>query len=201
MPHTTYALLNAQRTHRIDSPQVRSSVDHGRPNACNLCHVDKTLGWTASKLSDWYKQEPVPLSEDEQRISATLLWLLRGDALQRALAAWHLGWEPARQAAGEDWQARFLSRLLDDEYPAVRFIAHKSLSSLPAFSDAKYDFVGSRDQRAAAQRRLAEQARSQPLQARDNPASILHSSELKPLHSVIQRLLDQRDNRPVDIPE
>ncbi|MGB1521427.1 MAG: cytochrome c3 family protein, partial [Limisphaerales bacterium] len=41
MPHTTYALFNAIRSHQIASPQVASSLEHGVPNACNLCHLDQ----------------------------------------------------------------------------------------------------------------------------------------------------------------
>src|SRR5262249_9552034 len=41
MPYTTYGLLRALRSHQISSPTVQASVDTGRPNACNLCHLDK----------------------------------------------------------------------------------------------------------------------------------------------------------------
>ena len=56
MPFTTYGLLKAIRSHTITSPTVRSSLATGRPNACNLCHLDKSLGWTAQKLNGWYGQ-------------------------------------------------------------------------------------------------------------------------------------------------
>ena len=54
MPHTTFGLLRGMRSHQVSSPNVRESIDHGRPNACNLCHLDQTLSWTANKLHDWY---------------------------------------------------------------------------------------------------------------------------------------------------
>ena len=41
MPHTTYGLLKAIRSHTIDSPNVAVDLETGRPNACNLCHLDK----------------------------------------------------------------------------------------------------------------------------------------------------------------
>ena len=59
MPHTTFGLLRAMRSHQVSSPNVRESLDYGRPNACNLCHLDETLSWTADKLHAWY-QQPVP---------------------------------------------------------------------------------------------------------------------------------------------
>src|SRR5262249_37039935 len=40
MPHTTYGLLKTIRSHQISSPSVQASLDTGRPNACNLCHLD-----------------------------------------------------------------------------------------------------------------------------------------------------------------
>jgi formate-dependent nitrite reductase cytochrome c552 subunit len=48
MPYTSYGLLKALRSHQISSPSVTASVQTGRPNACNACHLDKTLGWTAT---------------------------------------------------------------------------------------------------------------------------------------------------------
>lgn len=50
MPHTSYALFKGIRSHRIDSPSAANEVRTGRPNACNLCHLDRTLEWTADKL-------------------------------------------------------------------------------------------------------------------------------------------------------
>src|SRR4029453_3531650 len=43
MPFTTYGLLKTVRTHQISSPSVKATLETGRPNACNLCHLDKTL--------------------------------------------------------------------------------------------------------------------------------------------------------------
>ena len=87
MPHTTWGLLRAIRSHTIDSPSVQTSVTTGRPNACNLCHLDRTLQWTADTLEQWYDIDPPELSEDEKTVAASVLWILRGDAVQRALVA------------------------------------------------------------------------------------------------------------------
>ena len=88
MPHTTYGLLKAIRSHEIDSPSVQSTLSTGRPNACNLCHLNKSLAWTAEHLTSWYGESPVELSDDERTIAASVLWALRGDAAQRR---WSLG--------------------------------------------------------------------------------------------------------------
>src|SRR5438046_6164337 len=47
------------------------------------------------------------LTGEEQATSAALLWLLRGDAGQRALIAWSMGWEPAKLASGQAWLPPF----------------------------------------------------------------------------------------------
>ena len=123
MPYTSYGLLRAVRSHVIDRPTVLSTVKTGRPNACNLCHLDKTLKWTAEHLSGLGTGSPSPqLDEEDQRVSATVKLLLTGDAGQRALAVFALGWEPALAASGNDWEAPLLAATLEDPYPAVRMI-------------------------------------------------------------------------------
>jgi predicted CXXCH cytochrome family protein len=142
MPYTTFGLLKAIRTHRITSPNVAATLATGRPDACNLCHVDRTLAWSAEHLTAWYGAPAVELSDDERTIAASLVWLLRGDAGQRALAAWSLGWAPAQAASTTAWMAPFLAVLLDDPYSAVRYTAARSLRTLPGYADLEYDFVG-----------------------------------------------------------
>ncbi len=79
-----------------------------------------------------------------------MLWLLKGDAGQRALMAWSLGWQPAQKASGVNWMAPILGQLLDDPYAAVRLIAARSLKGLPGFADFAYDFLSPADVRAEA---------------------------------------------------
>ena len=204
MPHTTYGLLKAIRSHTIGrSPSVRESLEVGRPNACNLCHLDKTLAWTDRYLEEWYDQPPMrpPGPEEEQR-SAALLWLLRGDALQRTLVAWHMGWGPAKEASGTNWMAPFLAYALEDPYSAVRFIAARSLSRLPGFENFSYDYVGPHEQRQAARRRA--QQRWLDLQRGDRPPERF-STFLGPGGSLedatVRDVIGRRDERVVRIAE
>jgi predicted CXXCH cytochrome family protein len=132
MPHTTYGLLKAIRSHQIGSPSVAEDEHAGRPNACNLCHVDRTARWAADALTAWYGQ-PSPELPDEIA-PAGLRWLLAGDAGQRALAAWHFGWADAGEAAGVGWQTPWLAHLLDDPYPAVRWVAYRALRRQPGLA-------------------------------------------------------------------
>jgi predicted CXXCH cytochrome family protein len=151
MPFTTYALFKGIRSHRIDSPSVARSAKSGRPNACNLCHLDRSLAWTAEKLSAWYGANEKVL--EGETVSAALGDLIAGDAAKRAILAWAFGRPEARLASRDDWQAAFLAELLDDPYAAVRKIAADSLSSLPGFSGFAADFTADPDQRKRARDR------------------------------------------------
>src|SRR5439155_4582384 len=111
------------------------------PNACNLCHLSKTLAWTSEKLSAWYKQKRPELSSDDRTIAAAVQWIIKGDAGQRALIAWGMGWEPAQKTAGRDWLYPYLIYSMSDPYAAVRFDAWKSLQTLPGFSDFPFNYT------------------------------------------------------------
>jgi hypothetical protein len=133
MPHTTYGLLKTIRSHQISSPSVAATVATGRPNACNLCHLDKTLAWTADFLERWYRVRKPSLDADEQSVAGSVLWLLKGDAGQRAIVAQAMGRLPAQLASGSTWLAPYLALTQKDRYDAVRIIATRSLKTLPAF--------------------------------------------------------------------
>ena len=104
-------------------------------------------------LSQWYGSAE-PLARRDRSVAASLLRLLRGDAGQRAIVAQAMGWGPAQHASGTDWMAPHLAQLLDDPYDAVRFIAGRSLRTLPEFSSFDYDFAAPVDRRRDAQRRV-----------------------------------------------
>ena len=54
MPHVVEGLEDIVRTHRIDSPTRTELITQAGPNACNLCHLDRSIQWTVSHLDDWY---------------------------------------------------------------------------------------------------------------------------------------------------
>src|SRR5207237_10778452 len=117
------------------------SINYRRPNACNLCLLNQTLAWTAQKLEAWY-HEPMPqLSSDARNIAAAVQWIVKGDAGERALIAWGMGWESAQKIAGRDWLYPYLIYTLTDSYAAVRFDAWKSLRTLPGFSDFSFTYT------------------------------------------------------------
>lgn len=50
MPRMVQGLSDVIRTHRISSPTDARMLELGAPNACNLCHLDRSLGWTLDEL-------------------------------------------------------------------------------------------------------------------------------------------------------
>ncbi len=202
MPHTSYALMTAMRSHRITSPRAMSIVRGSPPNACNLCHLDQTLGWTSKYLARWYSQPPVTLRDDELRVAASLVGLLRGDAMQRAISAWHFGWKPAQEISGDRWQAPFLSRLLSDPYAAVRYQAVKALQSLPELAEFEADFIGPEGERKAAETRAYTIWHAhRPDKLPENHPQLLLDENFEVRLDRVDRLLEQRDDHDVRIPE
>lgn len=202
MPRTTYALFTAIRNHQIASPDLKGSVQHGVPNACNLCHLDKTLGWTQDRLADWYGYEKHLLTSQQEKISAALVWMLQGHAAQRVIVAWHFGWPPAQVASGADWLAPFVSRLLADPYGVVRYVAARSLKTLPEFAQFDYDFLAADDALAQASKRATQHWNNR----RGGPPSrtgvqVLLTKNGDVAEEVVWWLLQHRDNRPVTIQE
>jgi hypothetical protein len=202
MPHTTYGLLRAIRSHQISNPNVRESTELGRPNACNLCHLDRSLAWTAGKLADWYGQKVPELSPDDRELSAGVQWLLKGDAEQRLLVAWSMGWAPAQKASGHDWLYPFLAFELNDPYAAVRFAAWKSLQSLPGFSGYDFDYtVDDAHQKEA----VAKAYQKWWFEQRDQNGGYRPETLLEPAGSfrqeLLDRMLEQRNHRKVYLAE
>ena len=124
-------------------------------------------------MQQWYEHSPVKLTEDQQKVPATALWLLTGDAGQRALAAWTCGWQ---EALGKKTMTPYLGSLLADPYPAVRYIAQRSLRAVLGDKALKYDYVGPPAQQKTAMQHIIKQAND-------------------PARQLIKRLSPLRDNR------
>ncbi len=201
MPHTGFSILKSYRSHTITSPTARESVESGRPNACNQCHLDRTLEWTAANLEAWFGTPPPELSEEERVVSATVLWLLRGDAVQRALAAWTLGWEPAQHASGTDWMAPFLAELLRDPYDAVRYTAGRSLRRVPGFEDLETDYMGDAAAQAGARNEVLKRWEGRPAPSAEVAPALLLEETGELRRETVQALLERRDDRPISLLE
>ena len=201
MPHTTYGLLKAIRSHQIDNPSVASSLSTGRPNACNLCHLDKTLSWTADVLHEWHGQSKPEMSVEQETIAASLVWLLRGDAGQRALIAWSMGWHSAVEVSGSDWMPPFLALTLEDSYEAVRFIGERSLKRISGYEGFDYDFVGPAGQRSRAKSEVFSRWETRARSSRQTEPELLFDSNGSLDESRMLELLKSRDHRRMNLKE
>jgi hypothetical protein len=202
LPRTIYGLLKATRSHQISSPTARETAEFGRPNACNLCHLDQPLAWTAAKLEEWYGQKPPTLTDDDRELAIGARWILQGDARQRALIALNMGWGPAQQASGREWLYPYLIFELNDPYSAVRFGAWKSLQTLPGFNDFKFDYTMNDAQQKDA---LDAAYRKWWFEWRSPSGNYRAQTLLQPTgmfrQEIFDRLLDSRDNKKITVVE
>ena len=204
MPRTTYGVLKAIRSHQVSSPRVTDQLATGRPNACNLCHLDRSLAWTAEYLQRWFGQPKPELSDPQRKMSDAVRLALTGDAGQRALLAWHFGWDDAIQISGRAWIAPVLGQLLDDPYAAVRCIAERSLRRISNALPNNYDFALEPAHRPPAREavweRWRKEAQAEP--GRSWPSQTLVDAQAPAaMQTAFDSQVRQRDERPVRLRE
>jgi predicted CXXCH cytochrome family protein len=54
MPSKTYMGVDNRRDHSIRVPRPDLSASIGTPNVCTQCHADKSPGWAAQKVAEWF---------------------------------------------------------------------------------------------------------------------------------------------------
>ncbi len=202
MPPTTYGLYKSVLSHQINVPKAQETLNTGRNNACNNCHIDKKLQWAADKLTEWYGHPTPVIHPDLDEAALNVVLLLQGDAAQRALAAWAMGWEPAIQASGDDWQAPILAELLDDPYYAVRFITHRSMKRFSPFENLEYNFTDTEEELLKAQEAVRATWFEEPGRNQDhrNP-DVLTNPDGSLIMETLTNILSRRDDAPIDIAE
>jgi len=201
MPHTTYGLLKAIRSHEIDSPSVDVAVRTGRPDACSLCHLDRPLSWTAEQLeAGWGLATEAELGPEWRGTAASILWLLKGDAAQRSLLAWHMGWAPALQASGQDWQPPLLAALLEDPYEATRLIAQRSLRRFEGLDLPDPDALQTEAQRSQARAAVVRSWAGSPGDGIPARSELLQGAQGLDV-ARLEALLEQQDRSRVSLKE
>ena len=92
----------------------------------------------------------------------------------------------------------FLAELLNDPYSAVRFIAGRSLESLPGYEKLGYDYVSNVDQRMERAKRA--RARWTYSSDRDDmPHLLIRGRSVD--HKMVSSLKTKRDDTPVRVNE
>ncbi|PYJ94739.1 MAG: hypothetical protein DME62_03130 [Verrucomicrobia bacterium] len=129
-------------------------------------------------------------------------WILKGDAGQRVLIAWGMGWESAQKTAGRDWLYPYLIYTMTDTYAAVRFDAWKSLQTLPGFSDFRFNFTAPESSLSESAKRAYEkwlrEVRKVNAVYRSETAI---DSDGRFQQDVFQRLRSERDEKPIFLAE
>jgi RNase P subunit RPR2 len=92
MPRMVMGIDHMVRTHRISSPTDPEVLGEAGPNACNLCHLDRSITWTADELArgwdvhlpitDWTKSYTEGLDAPVGEV-----WLASAQPAFRLLAA------------------------------------------------------------------------------------------------------------------
>jgi len=54
MPRSVQSIKAEIRDHSMSIPAPENSLNHGIPNACNLCHRDRDAKWSLEKMGAWY---------------------------------------------------------------------------------------------------------------------------------------------------
>src|SRR5262249_29104549 len=118
--------LSSRPDARVDGRSARRGVPHPPPPP------RRRRG--SARRAEWYGTRGPALGDDEESVAASVVWLLKGDAGQRAIVAQAMGWRAAQEASGARWLAPYLALTQKDQYDAVRLIASRAAKTLPPFS-------------------------------------------------------------------
>jgi hypothetical protein len=117
MPRVTMGIDRYVRSHRISSPTNALMLAAAAPNACNLCHLDRSIRWTLAELADRHRPiDPGNLDaylDPDDSVGAA--WLASDEPDIRVTAVMAYAKSPLRKYALAD-----LLPLLDDTRPYVR---------------------------------------------------------------------------------
>lgn len=121
MPRMTQGLAHVIRSHVISSPTDVHMLAQAAPNACNLCHLDKSVRWTTEQLNKGWNRKLRPASDWPKAYDgdvdkpAGLAWLNHAIPQVRLVAA--DAW--SRSKLGRS-ALKSVLRALNDEFPVNR---------------------------------------------------------------------------------
>ncbi|WP_224365558.1 cytochrome c3 family protein [Hyalangium versicolor] len=214
MPKMAYGIMRIHPTHHIQKPEPARAWRYEMPEACTLCHTDRSAHWAAETLSRQQGQ-PAPAdvpSDPAFGVAEMVRTLLSGDVVQRAVAASALG--DARsytaQPVARLWAVPFLLRSMEDDYASIRRLSWLSLQSLvtragetrPALASSSGALPRFEPQATAEERARVVQRWRQwwaGLDKGDIPrpdASVPLDAAMEPIPAVVEQLLQKRAAQP-----
>lgn len=123
MPRVVQGLGGMVRTHHIASPTDPRMIASDHPNACNVCHLDKSVAWTVAQLATgWGKHVDVANVSTDPAITR---WLKSGEPTVRKLAVDAY----SRSGVGRSGLSVVLPAL-EDESPPNRMFAALAVARL-----------------------------------------------------------------------
>lgn len=147
MPRVVMGVDRYVRTHRIGTPTHPAMLAAGAPNACNLCHLDRSIAWTAEALA-----APASLRARLDRdVLAGEQWLSAREPGIRLVATMAY----ARASRLHAFALPALARGLQDPLPYVRTWTQIAIEE----ALGRRLTVDEYDARAPAERRAAQVAR------------------------------------------
>lgn len=151
MPRAVYGVMTFHPTHDISVPQPQLTAAQGVPNACNLCHLDKSVNWAIRESQRLWPDRygaTQPSGDAQFEMAEGPRMLFAGDALTRALAAEALGGDGMMKPEPQ-WAAPYLVEAFADNYPIVRYFAANGLAAGP-WKIPKPDYLAAAPIRQAA---------------------------------------------------
>ena len=134
MPRIVYGVLETHRSHRIEVPDAERDAAMGRPNACTLCHLDRSIAWAGAATRRLFGERfQVPKARADRApvdMADGAASLLAGDVVTRAVyaAAFRRSVRAVDGSTNRAAAIVALAATLGDGYPSVRRFAAQGLS-------------------------------------------------------------------------
>jgi predicted CXXCH cytochrome family protein len=136
MPTKNYMVVHARRDHSLRIPRPDLTVKIGTPNACNMCHTDRSPRWAAAAVEMWYGHPPGRSPHYGEALAAARAGSPTAEAELVALVADQRQPAIVRATAlntlrGPGSAAAIVASTRDED-PAVRAAAAAGLARIPA---------------------------------------------------------------------
>ena len=129
MPKINEGMGDLVRTHAIFKPTNVAMLEANQPNACNMCHIEKSIDWTLTTMQEWYGMRSLesggvaPKAYSDAKIAAAY-----PNRSQSAALGWLQSKQSATRLVGSDvllkakatWALPELIDVLNDPYMEVR---------------------------------------------------------------------------------
>jgi hypothetical protein len=181
------------------------------PEACTLCHTNETAVWAAETQAELFDTQPTAtLPDDPAFATAELIRaLLMGDVVQRAVAVDALAHKRsyAETAESQLWVVPFLLLAMEDNYPAIRFMAWRGLrdvTSRASIALPLYDFDYLADAAARSRDLQTLQIWWRELDKSDIPfpgTAVPLTAQFQLDGTLVEPLLARRSNEQINIGE